>query len=196
MFWTDAIQAALNSRRIGGGGVRFCTEFTGACPHAVSKLPSTKSERISTPNRVLGIGHNVNQVSVKRLLVISVAFVAACKSPKPAEQMDSLQSWLATAGMVGDAWLRHTTPDKYSRLTLELSHQTLLQLSSDLLKSPPHSVDSATLDDVLTRSRGHVAQMARLIAAKDAPGFAHELYSLRADQKIVKQLAYSIQFKQ
>ncbi len=75
MFWTVAIQAALNSRRTGGGGVRFCAEFTGAWPHAVSKLPSTKSERTSTPNRVLGIGHNVNQVGVKRLLVISVAVV-------------------------------------------------------------------------------------------------------------------------
>src|ERR1700716_932692 len=56
MFWTDAIQTALNSRRIGGGGVRFCTEFTGAWPHAVSKLLSTKSERTSTLKRVLGIG--------------------------------------------------------------------------------------------------------------------------------------------
>jgi len=140
-------------------------------------------------NRVLGIGHNVNQVSVKRLLVISVALVAACKFPTPAEQMDSLQSWLATAGMVGDAWLRHTTPDKYSRQTLELSHETLLQLSSDLLRSPPHSVDSATLDDVLTRSREHVARMARLIEAKDAPDFARQLDSLRVDEKVVKRLS-------
>ena len=106
--------------------------------------------------------------------------------------MDSIQSWLATAGMAGDAWLRHTTPDKYTRQTLELSQQTLLQISSDLLKSPPHSVDSATLDSVLTRSRAHVAQMARLIEEKDAPDFARQLDSLRADQKIIKQLSDSI----
>jgi len=196
MFWTDAIQAALNSRRTGGGGVRFCTEFAGAWPHAVSKLASTKSERTSTLNRGLGIAHNVNQVDVKRLLVISVALVVACKSPTPAEQMDSIQSWLATAGMVGDAWLRHSIPDKYSRLTLELSHETLLQISGDLLKSPPRSVDSATLDGVFIKSRGHVALMARLIEEKDAPDFACALDSLRADQEIVKQLADSIQFKQ
>jgi hypothetical protein len=130
---------------------------------------------------------------VKRLLVISIALVAACKSPTPTEQMDSIQSWLATAGMAGDAWLRHTTPDKYSRQTLELSQQTLLQISSDLLKSPPHSVDSATLDSVLTRSRARVAQMARLIEEKDAPDFARQLDSLRADQKIIKQLSDSIE---
>ena len=107
--------------------------------------------------------------------------------------MDSIQSWLATAGMAGDAWLRHTTPDKYSRQTLELSHETLLQISSDLLKSPPPSVDSATLDSILARSRGYIAQMARLIEAKDAPDFGRQLDSLRADQKIIKQLSDGIE---
>ena len=133
---------------------------------------------------------------VKRLLVISVVVLAACKPPTPAEQMDSIQSWLATAEMVGQAWLRHTTPDKYSRQTLELSHETLLQISSDVLKSPPHSVDSAALDSVLTKSRGDVALMARLIRAKDAPDFARRLDSLRADEKIVKQLSRSIESRQ
>jgi hypothetical protein len=133
---------------------------------------------------------------MKRLLIIFVVAVTACKSPTPAEQMDSIQSWLATAEMVGEAWLRHTTPDKYSRQTLELSRETLLQISSDLLKSPPHSVDSASLETILTRSRVNVAQMARLIQAKDAPDFARQLDSLRADQKLVKQLSDSIESHQ
>jgi len=133
---------------------------------------------------------------VKRLLVISVVILAACKPPTPAEQMDSIQSWLATAEMVGQAWLRHTTPDKYSRQTLELSHETLLQISSGVLKSPPHSVDSAALDSVLTKSRGDVALMARLMRAKDAPDFARQLDSLRADEKIVKRLSRSIESRQ
>ena len=133
---------------------------------------------------------------LKRLIVTSVALVAGCKPPTPAEQMDSIQSWLGTAGMVGDAWLRHTTPDTYSRQTLELSHEMLLQISNELLKSPPQPVDSASLDSVLTRSRGRVAQMARLIETKDAPHFARQLDSLRADQKIVKQLSDSMESKQ
>jgi hypothetical protein len=133
---------------------------------------------------------------MKRLLIISVVTVTACKSPTPAEQMDSIQSWLATAEMVGEAWLRHTTPDKYSRQTLELSRETLRQISTDLLKSPPHSVDSASLDSILTRSRMNVAQMAHLIQAKDAPDFGRQLDSLRADQKLVKQLSDSIESRQ
>jgi hypothetical protein len=133
---------------------------------------------------------------VKRFLVISVVILAACNSPTPAEQMDSIQSWLATAEMVGQGWLRHTTPDKYSRQTLELSHETLVQIASDVLKSPPHSVDSAALDRALTKSRSDVARMARLIQAKDAPDFARQLDSLRVDEKIVKQFSDSIESRQ
>ena len=131
-----------------------------------------------------------------RSLLVAVTLTTACKSPTPADQMDSIQSWLATAGTTGEAWLRHTTPDTYSRQTLELSNQTLLQISTQLLKSPPPTLDSATLDKVLSDSRGHIGQMARLIEAKDAPSFAHQLDSLVADAKIVKELSDSVQAQQ
>jgi len=126
---------------------------------------------------------------LKRTLVVAIALLSACKLPTPAEQMDSIQSWLATAGMVGEAWLRHTTPDKYSRETLELSRETLFKISADLLASLPPATDSAMLDSILVRSRGRVDRMARLIAARNAPEFARQLDSLRADEKLVKALS-------
>jgi hypothetical protein len=135
-------------------------------------------------------------MTLKRLLVVPLLAAAACKPPTPAEQMDSVVSWLGTAGMVGDAWLRHTIPDKYTRQTLELSHDTLLRMANDLLKSPPSGVDTASLDSVLTRSRRRVAQMARFVEAKDAPSFLRQLDSLRADEKIVKQFSDSIESRQ
>jgi hypothetical protein len=127
----------------------------------------------------------------ERLLAIPLLVLLACKQPTPAEQLDSILSWLATAGMAGDAWLRHTTPDRYTRETLELSHQTIAQISDDLLRSPGPGMDTASLDSLLTRSRGRVAQMARFVEAKNSPAFATELDSLRADEKLVKQLADS-----
>jgi hypothetical protein len=132
----------------------------------------------------------------KRLLLLSLIFPAACKSPTPAERMDSILSWIGTAGMAGEAWLRHTTPDTYTRQTLELSQKTLAQISSDLLKSPLPNTDAAALDSVLTRSRGTVARMAALIAAKNAPDFARELDSLRAEQKLLKRFSDTIESKQ
>jgi hypothetical protein len=133
---------------------------------------------------------------VKRLLLVSLILAAACKPPTPAEQMDSVLSWIGTAGMAGDAWLRHTTPDAYTRQTLELSARTLEQTSKDLLKSPPPAVDTAALDSALTRSSTRIARMAALIAAKNAPGFSRQLDSLRADQKAIKALADSSESKQ
>jgi hypothetical protein len=133
---------------------------------------------------------------LKRLLVAPVLLLIACKQPTPAEQLDSVLSWLATAGMAGEAWLRHTTPDKYTRETLELSHDNLLQLGDELLKSPVPAVDTAVLDSVLTRSRGRVAQMARFVESRNSPAFSRELDSLRADEKIVKQFADSLEHQQ
>jgi hypothetical protein len=138
----------------------------------------------------------LNQIRVKLLLAVLVLFSTACRPPTPAEQMDSVVSWLGTAGMAGDAWLRHTTPDKYTRETLELSHDTLLQISDELLKSPPSGIDTASLDSVLTRSRSRIAQMARLVEAKNSPALLSQLDSLRADARIVKQFSDTIHSKQ
>lgn len=128
---------------------------------------------------------------LQRLLATPLILLLACKQPTPAEQLDTVMSWLGTAGMAGDAWLRRTTPDRYTRKTLELSHQTLAQISDDLLKAPVPGVDTASLDSVLTRSRGRIEQMARFVEARNSPAFAIVLDSLRADQRIVRRLADS-----
>ena len=135
-------------------------------------------------------------MSAKRLLLLSLILAAGCKPPTPAEQMDTIMSWIGTARMAGEAWLRHTTPDAYTRQTLELADKTLAQTSKDLLESPPSNTDTAALDSALTRPRERIAQMARLIAAKDAPDFGRQLDSLRADQRAVKRFSNSIESKQ
>ena len=135
-------------------------------------------------------------MSAKRLLLLSLILAAGCKPPTPAEQMDTIMSWIGTARMAGEAWLRHTTPDAYTRQTLELAAKTLAQTSKDLLESPPPNTDTAALDSALTRPRARIAQMARLITAKDAPDFGRQLDSLRADQRVVKQFSNSIESKQ
>lgn len=132
----------------------------------------------------------------KRLLVVPLLLAIGCKPPTPAEQLDEIVSWVGSAGMAGDAWLRHTTPDKYTRQTLELSEQTLLQIAADLLKSPPPSIDSVFLDTALTTSRLHIAHMGRLVEEKNAPDFKTQLDSLRLDLMLVKALADSVKSSQ
>jgi hypothetical protein len=133
---------------------------------------------------------------VKRSIVLPLLFVLACKPPTPDEQMDAAVSWVSTAGMAGDAWLRHTTPDKYTRQTLELSGQQLLEIGTELRKSPPSAIDGAVLDSVIARSRFHIAEMARLVENKNSPDFRTQLDSLRADQRLIKQLSDSVESAQ
>ncbi|HMG12311.1 MAG TPA: hypothetical protein VK571_03975 [Gemmatimonadaceae bacterium] len=110
--------------------------------------------------------------------------------------MDSALSWLGTAEMAGEAWLRHTTPDKYTRQTLEHSNEALRPIAHDLLEAPPRGIDTALLAVVLAQSQKHIARMARLVRERNAPALSSQLDSLRADQKVVKQLADDIKPKQ
>jgi hypothetical protein len=134
-------------------------------------------------------------MSVKRLAVLSVLFVTACKTPSATERMDSVISWLGTAGMTGEAWLRHTTPDIYTRQTLDLSRQSLLTIGDELFRTLPAGIDSAAVDSALTRSTGHIGLMAKLVGEKNSPDFRSMLDSLYADEKVVKQLADSVEAK-
>jgi hypothetical protein len=133
---------------------------------------------------------------MRRPAVLSLLFALACKPPSATEQMDSVISWLGTAGMTGEAWLRHTTPDKYTRQTLELTHNSLIDIGTGLFKALPPGIDSASVDSALSRSTGHVATMARLVDQKNSPDFRTVLDSLYSDEKIVKQIADSVEAKQ
>jgi len=93
--------------------------------------------------------------------------------------------------MAGDAWLRHTTPDKYTSQTLRLSDEMLLQTGSDLLKSHPPSIDSAAFDSALTSTRFNIAEMARFVDAKEADRFRQPWDSLRIYLRIMKDFSDS-----
>lgn len=128
---------------------------------------------------------------MKRFLVVPLLLAVACKPPTPAEQMDTIVSWVSTAKMAGDAWLRRTTPDKYTRQTLELSDQMLLQTGSELLKSRPPTIDSAAFDRALTSTRANIVEMARLVEEKDAGRFRQPWDSLRIYLKVMKEFSNS-----
>jgi hypothetical protein len=105
--------------------------------------------------------------------------------------MDTIVSWVSTAKMAGDAWLRRTTPDKYTRQTLELSDQMLLQTGTELLKSRPSTIDSAAFDRALTSTRFNIAEMARFVEEKDAGRFRRPWDSLRIYLRVMKQFSDS-----
>ena len=103
--------------------------------------------------------------------------------------MDNVRSWLATADMAAQAWLNHTTPDTYSRQTLELSGDNVRQMADGLKKSRAPGLNSHSLDSVLTRSSTRVDRMATLVTSRNAPGLRIELDSLRVDERTVHEIA-------
>ncbi|HEY0527190.1 MAG TPA: hypothetical protein VGD02_00060 [Gemmatimonadaceae bacterium] len=123
------------------------------------------------------------------LLLVLCTLASGCKSPTPAEQMQTILSWMSTADMAAQAWVNHTTPEKYTRQTLELSEETIRQTTDDVLKSPLAGVDTSALDSLLVRSSGRIAQMARLIEGRNAPDVIRELDSLRVEKSEVKTIA-------
>jgi hypothetical protein len=125
----------------------------------------------------------------KGFVLVSLLLATGCKPPTPAEQLDAMVSWVSTAKMAGDAWLRHTTPDKYTRQTLELSDQMLLETGSQLLKSPPATIDSAAFDQALTSTRFNIAEMARFVEEKDAGKCRQPWDSLRIYLKTMKDFS-------
>jgi hypothetical protein len=135
-------------------------------------------------------------MGTKLLAFALVLSPLACKPPSASEQMDSAVSWLATAGMAGEAWLKHATPDKYTKQTLDLSHDSLIDIGSSLFKSLPAGIDSAAVDSALVRSSTHIGLMAQLVEQKNSPDFRTLLDSLYADERVVKQLADSVEAKE
>ena len=122
--------------------------------------------------------------------------LVSCKPPTPAEQMDAILSWVGSAVMLGSGWLRHTTPDSYTTETLSLSHDQVLKIGDELLKSPPPMIDSAGLASTVARSRSHIARMAQLVEARNSPAFSQVLDSLQLDQKALKQIADKVEASQ
>jgi hypothetical protein len=88
--------------------------------------------------------------------------------------------------MTAQAWLNHTTPEKYTRQTLELSGESIRKTAGELMKSPPASIDSASLDSVLTGGSDRIARIDTLVTNRDAPRVRLELDSLRIEEKTVR----------
>ncbi len=145
----------------------------------------------------------MNSLNKRRVIVMSfVAVLAGCKAPDPAKELDSTLSWVATAGLAAQAWLNHTTPESYTRQTLELSRSTLEEQLDPLLKAiadePPSEKTASAfrnsapaISRLVRHASATIGRMAVLVTARDAPSLQKELTSLRADESSLKSIADS-----
>jgi len=119
----------------------------------------------------------------------TTALICGCsKTPSEKEIVDSMVSWIGTADMASQAWLKHTTFDRYTLETLELSAEKLGDQQKQLqetgaLKSSGYG--SPGLDSAATRAAHSMITIAGLVGENDAPDVRIQLDSLRAAKKIV-----------
>ncbi|MBA3644877.1 MAG: hypothetical protein H0W63_01735 [Gemmatimonadaceae bacterium] len=131
------------------------------------------------------VGHAAALVSV-------LVFFAGCtKPPSEKDVVDSMVSWIGTGDMATQAWLNHTTFDKYTREILELSSKRLGDQSDQLKEVAP--AHSASLDSAATSAKRAMTSIARLVAANDAPDVRAQLDSLRSAKKIVLAASDSLE---
>ena len=119
-----------------------------------------------------------------------------CKPPTPDEQLDNARSWLATADMAAQAWLNRTTPDRYTRQTLQLSRENVRQMADGLRKSPAPGADTHSIDSLLTRSGSRVDRIAALVTSRNAPELRIQLDSLRVEERSVHEIAERLKSRQ
>lgn len=125
----------------------------------------------------------------------AAALVGGCaKTPSEKEAVGEMVSWIGTAEMASQAWLNHTTFDRYTRETLTLSARMLDRQSEQLNQSAPNH--SAALDSAITGIGHSITTIAALIAARDAPNVEAQLDSLRAGKKIVLAVSDSLENRQ
>ena len=75
----------------------------------------------------------------KILLLGSLCGLAACTHSSSHEKLikslQTIQSWTATAQMVGETWQQGTVPDAYAEQTLEKSQEEIAKETKDLTES-------------------------------------------------------------
>ncbi len=77
---------------------------------------------------------------MRKVLLISLLFVlSACSSSSHAKQIKTLQtiqSWTATARMVGETWQQGIVPDRYAEQTLSKSQEEISKEAEGLTAVP------------------------------------------------------------
>ena len=76
---------------------------------------------------------------MRKVLLIGLLFVlSACTSShaKQIKALRTIQSWAATAHMVGETWQQGTVPDVYTQQTLSKSQQEIRKEAEQLTAVP------------------------------------------------------------
>ncbi|MBN3881707.1 MAG: hypothetical protein V7K64_22815 [Nostoc sp.] len=128
------------------------------------------------------------------LLILTL--LASCSAKTSAEDMDketqNISSWVATANMVGDAWIRDVVPNKYAEQTLKKAQQELqkekekideIKLSKDVSED-----DKSILLAEVLKLGNKTEEISRAVAQKNRSAVRQKLIELAAEKRSLNKL--------
>ena len=136
--------------------------------------------------------------SVINCLLILI-LLASCSGKNSAEDIDkeiqNISSWVATANMVGDAWVRDVVPNKYAEQTLKKSTEKLRKEKDKIDKIKLSKVvtehDKLLLLAEVIQLANKTEEMSRAVGQKNRLEVRQKLGELAAEERSLNKLKKS-----
>jgi hypothetical protein len=114
-----------------------------------------------------------NLVSIGLLLSLLLGCSRSPSPQKSVKALKTIQSWTATARLVGEAWQQGRVPQHYAQQTLEKSQEEIAKEAKDLTAPPP----------LIKGVQQTIAQMGKQVDRSQAGAFAAALTQLTTQQQ-------------
>lgn len=122
-------------------------------------------------------------------LALLLTTLTACSAPSAAEkrtkELETVASWVATAHMVGDAWLQNAVPAVYAQQTLHSTQQELHKETDAIAKVTSTQERSQVLAK-LQRLEQTIGQMSTAVAQNNRPHLQQQLQQLTVQQQAIE----------
>lgn len=129
----------------------------------------------------------IHSVSLLLLLTILGGCSSKSSSDELNKELQTVQSWAATAHLVGDTWLRGDVPTAYAKRTLSTTQKELQnELNNLSQKAPPQS--RSTLIAQLQRLQGTVQEMSKAVELKNSTAMKQQIQELSTEEQALGKL--------
>ena len=128
--------------------------------------------------------------------LLMLTLLASCSGKTSAEDINketqSVSSWVATANMVGDAWIRGAVPNKYAEQTLKRATEELRKEKEKIdeikLYKDINEHDKSVLLAKVLQLANKTEEMSRAVAEKNRSEVRQKLGELAAEKRSLNKL--------
>lgn len=124
--------------------------------------------------------------------LLLLTLLTACSSKSSVDELtkelQTVNSWAATAQMVGDSWIRGVVPTAYAKQTLSTAQKELQKETGTLFKASIAPSQYRTILEHLQRLQSTVGDMSKAVEQGDKTALAQQLKQLSTQKRTISQL--------